>query len=112
MATSFARLALAALGGAFAANAAPHGWHALRGEPFPSPFADPPGVGLSPPAHNLAWSAINAGAAGALLAGARIGRSPAAAAVAVASAAAAGLAVSRYFATVPERREALARAEV
>ncbi|WP_062460978.1 hypothetical protein [Demequina soli] len=60
--------ALATLAGALAVNALPHGTAAARGRPFPSPFADPPGRGMSPPAHNAAWSAINA--AGAVACGA------------------------------------------
>ncbi|HWR84967.1 MAG TPA: hypothetical protein VN200_03120 [Rhodoglobus sp.] len=54
------------LAGALMANAVPHGLAGLRGRPFPSPFGDPPGVGLSSPAENLVWSAANA-AAGSLL---------------------------------------------
>jgi deazaflavin-dependent oxidoreductase (nitroreductase family) len=53
-----------ALGAALLVNAVPHGVAGVRGEPFPSPFADPPGVGMSPPAVNLAWSAVNAVAGG------------------------------------------------
>ncbi len=48
-----------ALGAALVVNAVPHGVAGVRGEPFPSPFADPPGVGSSPPAVNLGWSAFN-----------------------------------------------------
>ena len=55
------------LAGAFLANAVPHGRAALRGRPFPSPFATPPGVGLSPPRVNAAWSGINLVAGTALL---------------------------------------------
>lgn len=56
----------AALGGALLANAIPHGVNGISGRPFPTPFADPPGVGLSDPWTNVAWSGVNA-AAGALL---------------------------------------------
>jgi hypothetical protein len=52
--------------GALLANAVPHGLAALSGRPFPSPFGDPPGVGLSSPTENLVWSAANV-AAGSLL---------------------------------------------
>src|SRR6188472_1914694 len=55
-----------ALGAALVVNAVPHGVAGVRGEPFPSPLADPPGVGSSPPAVNLGWSALNA-LAGALV---------------------------------------------
>ncbi|MCR2783911.1 MULTISPECIES: hypothetical protein [unclassified Microbacterium] len=57
-----------AAGAALLLNAVPHGVKALQGEPFPSPFADPPGVGMSRPAVNVVWSAINA-TAGSLLLG-------------------------------------------
>ncbi|HCX84051.1 MAG TPA: hypothetical protein DHV14_02715 [Micrococcales bacterium] len=57
----------AALAGALLVNAVPHGVAAVQGRPFPSPFADPPGVGLSPPPVNLAWSAVNALAGATLL---------------------------------------------
>lgn len=62
------RLLSRALGGALLVNAVPHGVSGLQGRPFPTPFADPPGVGKSPPAVNLAWSAANA-VAGALVLG-------------------------------------------
>ena len=47
------------LAGAFLANAVPHGAAALRRREFPSPFATPPGVGLSSPRENAAWSSTN-----------------------------------------------------
>jgi hypothetical protein len=56
----------AAFGGALLANAVPHGVNGISGRPFPTPFADPPGVGLSDPWTNVAWSSVNA-VAGALL---------------------------------------------
>jgi len=55
-----------AVGAALLVNAVPHGVSGVQGRPFPSPFADPPGVGLSSPGVNVAWSAANA-IAGALL---------------------------------------------
>lgn len=56
-----------AAGAALLLNAVPHGVKAVQGEPFPSPFADPPGVGMSQPPANVVWSAINAIAGGLLL---------------------------------------------
>lgn len=53
-------------GAAFLVNAVPHGVSGVQGRPFPSPLADPPGVGMSSPMVNVAWSAVNA-IAGALL---------------------------------------------
>lgn len=55
-----------AAAGALLVNAAPHGVAGLIGRPFPTPFADPPGRGLSGRLPNLVWSAANA-ALGALL---------------------------------------------
>lgn len=53
------RILSRALGGALLVNAVPHGVSGVQGRPFPTPFADPPGVGLSSPVTNIAWSAIN-----------------------------------------------------
>ena len=41
--------------GAFLANAVPHFVHGVSGDPFPSPFANPPGKGLSSPTVNVLW---------------------------------------------------------
>jgi len=56
-----------ALGAALLVNAMPHGVAGVQGTPFPSPFAQPPGVGMSPPVVNVAWSAVNAVAGAVLL---------------------------------------------
>jgi deazaflavin-dependent oxidoreductase (nitroreductase family) len=48
------------VGVALLVNAVPHGVSGLLGRPFPSPFGDPPGVGMSPPPVNVGWSAGNA----------------------------------------------------
>ena len=53
--------------GVLLANAVPHGVSAVQGRHFPSPFASPPGVGLSRPITNAAWSAANAVGGTALL---------------------------------------------
>jgi len=45
--------------GAFLANSVPHFIHGVSGNPFPSPFSDPPGIGLSPPMVNVAWAFFN-----------------------------------------------------
>jgi len=59
-----------ALAGFFAgillANAVPHFVHGVSGDRFPTPFAHPPGKGLSPPTVNVLWSLFNL-AAGAVL---------------------------------------------
>lgn len=46
-------------GGAFLANAVPHLVSGLRGEPFQSPFAKPPGEGLSSSMVNVLWGFFN-----------------------------------------------------
>ena len=53
--------------GILLANAVPHGVSAVQGREFPTPFATPPGVGLSSPLVNAAWSAVNAAGGAALL---------------------------------------------
>jgi hypothetical protein len=45
--------------GAFLANAVPHFVHGISGDPFPSPFAKPPGKGLSSPTVNVVWALLN-----------------------------------------------------
>ena len=45
--------------GMFLANAVPHFIHGVSGDPFPTPFADPPGKGLSSPTVNVAWAFAN-----------------------------------------------------
>jgi len=47
-------------GGAFMANAIPHFSNGISGRSFPTPFAHPPGKGLSPPTVNVLWGAFNA----------------------------------------------------
>jgi len=46
-------------GGAFLANAIPHFVSGVTGHPFQSPFAKPPGQGLSPAWVNVLWGAAN-----------------------------------------------------
>ena len=45
--------------GAFFCNALPHLLSGVQGEPFPSPFSKPPGVGDSPPLVNFLWGSFN-----------------------------------------------------
>jgi hypothetical protein len=45
--------------GAFLANFVPHFVHGISGDRFPTPFAHPPGKGLSPPTVNVAWAFAN-----------------------------------------------------
>ena len=46
-------------GGLFLANAIPHWVSGVMGQPFRTPFADPPGKGLSSPRVNVLWGAFN-----------------------------------------------------
>jgi hypothetical protein len=47
-------------GGAFAANAVPHFVSGVMGRAFQSPFAKPPGKGLSSATVNVVWGFSNA----------------------------------------------------
>ena len=47
------------LSGAFLANVVPHFVHGVSGNRFPTPFAHPPGKGLSSPTVNVAWALFN-----------------------------------------------------
>lgn len=47
-------------GGAFLVNAVPHFVNGVSGRSFPSPFASPPGKGLSSPTVNVLWGTLNA----------------------------------------------------
>ena len=47
-------------GGAFVANAIPHVVSGVMGRPFQSPFAKPPGEGLSSSTVNVLWGFSNA----------------------------------------------------
>jgi hypothetical protein len=45
--------------GTFLANVVPHFVHGISGDPFPTPFAHPPGKGLSSPTVNVVWALAN-----------------------------------------------------
>jgi small-conductance mechanosensitive channel len=47
------------LSGSFFANVVPHFVNGVSGNPFPSPFSDPPGKGLSSPLTNVLWALAN-----------------------------------------------------
>lgn len=59
-------------GGAFIANSVPHFINGVSGSPFQSPFASPPGEGLSSSTVNVLWGLLNL-AIGYLLIG-RVGK--------------------------------------
>ena len=46
-------------GGAFLANTIPHLVNGISGNPFQSPFASPPGEGLSSSTVNVLWGTFN-----------------------------------------------------
>jgi hypothetical protein len=41
------------------ANVVPHFVHGISGDRFPTPFAHPPGKGLSSPTVNVLWALLN-----------------------------------------------------
>jgi hypothetical protein len=45
--------------GTFLANVVPHFVHGISGDPFSTPFAHPPGKGLSSPTVNVVWALAN-----------------------------------------------------
>jgi hypothetical protein len=45
--------------GMFLANVVPHYVYGVCGDRFPTPFAKPPGKGLSSPTVNVIWSLFN-----------------------------------------------------
>ena len=45
--------------GIFLTNFVPHFIHGVSGDSFPSPFANPPGKGLSTPFINVLWGLAN-----------------------------------------------------
>ncbi len=45
--------------GIFLGNFVPHFIKGVAGDPFPTPFSDPPGKGLSSPLVNVFWGLFN-----------------------------------------------------
>jgi hypothetical protein len=45
--------------GSFLTNVVPHFVHGISGDRFPTPFAKPPGKGLSSPTVNVVWALFN-----------------------------------------------------
>jgi hypothetical protein len=45
--------------GIFLTNTIPHFVHGVSGDKFPTPFAHPPGKGLSSPTVNVLWALLN-----------------------------------------------------
>ncbi|MEE3850142.1 hypothetical protein VZC37_07340 [Gordonia sp. LSe1-13] len=91
-------VATAGAAAAIATNVVPHLAHGISGKPFPTPFADPPGVGDSSPASNIVWASMNATVAALLVYTGRSRlRDPACLAVAAVSAAGSAVGLRSYF---------------
>lgn len=59
MTTRWYHYLLAFCAAIFLTNFLPHFINGISGNPFPSPFTEPPGVGLSSPVENITWATIN-----------------------------------------------------
>jgi len=59
MTTKWYHYLFAFIAGGLLINVLPHFINGVSGRPFPSPFSDPPGIGLSSPTQNITWAAIN-----------------------------------------------------
>src|ERR1044072_3246552 len=57
--TKWYHFIVAFLVGVFGTNVLPHFIKGITGSYFPTPFANPPGKGLSPPILNVTWACIN-----------------------------------------------------
>ncbi|GAC68418.1 hypothetical protein GS4_15_00680 [Gordonia soli NBRC 108243] len=92
---------VAGIAGSIAANVVPHLAHGITGRPFPTPFANPPGVGDSSAVLNLIWATVNAFGAVTLFAGVRHHLDePRVRASAAVGAVVSGAAVRAYFRSV------------
>jgi hypothetical protein len=60
--------------GMFLANAIPHFVNGVSGDRFPTPFANPPGKGLSSPTVNVAWALTNVAAGYSLFKAGKVSR--------------------------------------
>jgi hypothetical protein len=58
--------------GLLCANTVPHFVHGISGDRFPTPFANPPGKGLSSPMVNVLWSLLNLAIGGMLFRAGRV----------------------------------------
>jgi hypothetical protein len=56
---TFAHALASFFAGLLLANTVPHFVHGISGDRFPTPFAKPPGKGLSSPTVNVLWSLLN-----------------------------------------------------
>lgn len=84
--------------GVLLANAVPHFVHSISGDRFPTPFAHPPGKGLSSPTVNVLWSLFNLAVGAGLFRAGRTAASDAALGICFAGVAAISLFSSVRFA--------------
>lgn len=98
------------LGAALLVNSVPHLVHGVSGSPFQTPFASPPGIGLSQPSTNVLWGGFNFAAGCGLLWGVgefQFGANPGTALVFI-TGLAFGVALGRRAQTNRARQRALA----
>ena len=69
---TFAQALASCFAGLLLANAVPHFVHGISGDRFPTPFAKPPGKGLSSPTVNVLWSLPNLAIGAALFRAGRV----------------------------------------
>ena len=84
--------------GLLLANAVPHFVHGVSGDRFPTPFAHPPGKGLSSPTVNVLWSLLNLAIGAAMFRAGRVAGGVAALGICFAGVAAISLFSSLRFA--------------
>jgi hypothetical protein len=75
---TFAHALTSLFAGLLLANTVPHFVHGISGDRFPTPFAKPPGKGLSSPTVNVLWSLLNLAIGAALFRAGRVAGSGAA----------------------------------
>ena len=85
--------------GLLLANTVPHFVHGISGDRFPTPFAHPPGKGLSSPTVNVLWSLFNLAIGGVLFRAVRVAGSDAALGICFAGIAAISIPSSVRFAS-------------
>jgi hypothetical protein len=87
-------------------NCIPHLAAGLRGEPFPTPFSKPRGVGLSSPLLNFLWGTSNLAAFGWLIEIPRMIGSTFSAVMMLVGFLVAGLYLARHFGRVRPQQDA------
>lgn len=95
---TFAHALASFFAGLLLANTVPHFVHGISGDRFPTPFAHPPGKGLSSPTVNVLWSLLNLAIGVALFRAGRVAGSDAALGICFAGIAAISIFSSYRFA--------------